>query len=281
MTVDTTPSHAAGLRAVDLVLAYRSDPVVHAASLELASGRVTALVGPNGSGKSTLLRALARLHRPAAGEVRLGDGSDAWLLANRDFARRVTLLSQSRPTPTGISVRDVIGYGRNPYRGRWGGGDPDGADAVQHAMAVTGVEGLADRCVDEVSGGQLQRVWLACCLAQQTDVLLLDEPTTFLDLRYQIEILDLVRDLADLHDVAIGVVMHDLDQAAAIADQVVLLDEGTVRACGPPDEVLTSELLTETYGLRVEVDVDPTTGSLRTRPVGRHSSRRTNATSAC
>ncbi len=277
-----TPDLVTELLAVDLVLGYRDRPVVHAASLELVRGRVTALVGPNGSGKSTLLRALARLHAPSTGEVRLGDGSDASLLANRDFARRVTLLSQSRPTPTGISVRDVIGYGRHPYRGRWGGGDPHGADAVRHAMDVTGVEVLADRCVDEVSGGQLQRVWLACCLAQQTDVLLLDEPTTFLDLRYQVEILDLVRDLADLHDVAIGVVLHDLDQAAAVADQVVLLDEGRVRAGGTPEEVLTSERLSDTYGLRVDVAVDAITGFLRTRPVGRHSARRTeDAPAAC
>jgi ferric hydroxamate transport system ATP-binding protein len=266
---------AAMLRGAGLDLAYHGDVVVHGASVELRPGVVTALVGPNGSGKSTLLRALARLHVPSQGRVELDDGSDALALTRRAFARRVTLLAQSRPTPTGISVHDVVGFGRHPYRGRWRAGDPDGTRAVTHAMRVTGVEDLAERSVDELSGGQLQRVWVACCLAQQTGVLLLDEPTTHLDLRYQVEMLDLVRDLADEHRVAIGLVLHDLDQAAAAADELALLDQGHVRARGRPADVLTGERLTETYGIRVEVDVDPVTGALRTRAVGRHATRGT------
>lgn len=261
------------LRGTGLHLGYHGDLVVHGADIALTPGTVTALVGPNGSGKSTLLRALARLHAPADGHITLDQDTDALALNSRDFARRVTLLAQSRPTPTGVSVRDVVGFGRHPYRGRWRQHDPDGPAAVAHAMSVTGIEDLADRCVDELSGGQLQRVWLASCLAQQTGVLLLDEPTTFLDLRYQVEILDLVRDLADLHGAAIGLVLHDLDQAAVVADEVALLDAGRVRACGSPQDVLTSELLTDTYGIRVDVDVDPTTGDLRTRPRGRHTAR--------
>jgi ferric hydroxamate transport system ATP-binding protein len=268
---DAEPS---ALRGRDLDLAYHGDVVVHEASVEVHQGRVTALVGPNGSGKSTLLRALARLHRPSAGRVELADGADALALSRRDFARRVTLLAQSRPTPTGISVQDVVGFGRHPYRGRWRATDPEGAAAVARAMRVTGVEQLADRSADELSGGQLQRVWVATCLAQQTGVLLLDEPTTHLDLRYQVELLDLVRDLADQHQVAVGLVLHDLDQAAGVADVLALLDQGRVRAVGPPDEVLTSERLSETYGIQVEVDVDPVTGALRTRAVGRHATRR-------
>src|SRR5262245_2333953 len=156
------------LRGVGLDLAYHGDVVVHGATVELRRGRVTALVGPNGSGKSTLLRALARLHGPMAGRVQLADAADAFALSRREFARRVTLLAQSRPTPTGISVRDVVDFGRHPYRGRWRAADPDGAAAVVHAMRVTGVEGLAGRSADELSGGQLQRVWVATCLAQQT-----------------------------------------------------------------------------------------------------------------
>jgi ferric hydroxamate transport system ATP-binding protein len=264
---------AAALRGTDLDLAYHGDVVVHGANVQLRPGRVTALVGPNGSGKSTLLRALARLHPPGRGTVRLADGSDAGLLSRRDFARRVTMLAQSRPTPSGISVRDVVGFGRHPYRGRWQAADPDCMTAVTRAMQVTGVEDLADRNVDHLSGGQRQRVWVASCLAQQTDVLLLDEPTTYLDLRYQVEMLDLVRQLADEHRVAIGVVLHDLDQAAAVADGLVLMHEGSVRACGPPPEVLTSEQLSLTYGIRVEVDIDPLTDTLRTRAVGRHAAR--------
>lgn len=263
-----------GLCGADLDLAYQGHLVVFGAGVELRAGKVTALVGPNGSGKSTLLRALARLHRPASGSVRLGNGCDALALSRREFARQVTLLAQSRPTPTGISVRDVVGFGRHPYRSRWREGDPHGPAVVEQAMAVTGVTELAERAVDELSGGQLQRVWLASCLAQDTGVLLLDEPTTYLDLRYQVEILDLIRELADEHGVAIGVVLHDLDQAAVVADEVVLLDRGRVRAVGPPGEVFTGELLSDAYGIRIEVDADPVTGALRTRPIGRHNSPR-------
>jgi iron-chelate-transporting ATPase len=270
---DLVPGEPAGLRGADLCLGYPGKQVVHDASIGLRDGAVTALVGPNGSGKSTLLRALARLHQPRSGSVLLADGSSALHLSARDFARRVTLLTQSRPTPAGIGVRDVVAYGRHPYRGRWRGADPDGPRAIAWAMEVTGVQPMADRAVDELSGGELQRVWLATCLAQDTGVLLLDEPTTFLDLRYQVEILDLIRELADSHRVAVGVVLHDLNQAAAVADQVVLLQQGRVRAAGTPADVLTEGSLTDTYGIRIEVATDPVTGHLTTRPVGRHNHR--------
>ncbi|WDZ86523.1 ABC transporter ATP-binding protein [Micromonospora cathayae] len=264
---------AEGLRGVDLRLGYHGTTVVHDAAITLRPGAVTALVGPNGSGKSTLLRGLARLHPLEHGDILLGDGTPARALSAREFARRVTLLAQSRPTPSGVTVRDVVGYGRHPYRGRWRADDPDGPTMIGRAMTVTGVTAMADRPVDELSGGELQRVWLATCLAQDTAVLLLDEPTTFLDLRYQVEILDLMRDLADTDGVAVGVVLHDLNQAAAVADEVVLLHAGRVRATGAPGDVLTEDALTETYGIRIEVTVDPVTGLLSTRPVGRHTTR--------
>ncbi|MGS2619625.1 ABC transporter ATP-binding protein [Micromonospora sp. LZ34] len=261
------------LRGVDLHLGYHGTTVVRGASIALRPGSVTALVGPNGSGKSTLLRALARLHPIGSGSVLLADGTTAAGLPAREFARRVTLLAQSRPVPSGVTVRDVVGYGRHPYRGHWRADDPDGPAAVSRAMDVTGVTAMADRPVDELSGGELQRVWLATCLAQDTPVLLLDEPTTFLDLRYQVEILDLMRDLADDHHVAVGVVLHDLNQAAAVADEVVLLQKGRVRAAGTPADVLTEDALTETYGIRIEVSTDPVSGIVTTRPVGRHLTR--------
>jgi ferric hydroxamate transport system ATP-binding protein len=258
-----------GLRGAHLTLGYpgTSDPVVDDASIELRYAAVTALVGPNGSGKSTLLRALARLHTPIGGEILLAGGMPAKSLSSKQFARQVTLLAQSRPTPTGVSVRDVVGYGRYPYRGR----DTDGPRAIAWAMDVTGVAPMAERGVDELSGGELQRVWLASCLAQDTSVLLLDEPTTFLDLRYQVEILDLVRDLADEHSVAVGIVLHDLNQAAAVADRIVLLHQGRVQAAGTPARVLTEANLTQAYGIRVDVYTDPLTGRLSARPVGRHA----------
>lgn len=261
------------LQGSHLRLAYADHVVVPDADVRLEAGRVTALVGPNGSGKSTVLRALARLHRPAAGVVALPGVPDAGALAATDFARRVTLLSQSHPVPSGVTVREVVGYGRHPYRGRWGRRDDDGDRAVGWALDVTGVAPMAERAVDELSGGELQRVWLAMCLAQDTAVLLLDEPTTYLDLRYQVEILDLVRDLADEHGVAVGVVLHDLDQAAAVADHVVLLRDGRVVASGTPVQVFDAALLSETYGLPIRVSLDAD-GRVRTHPVGRHDGRR-------
>ncbi|MET4639900.1 ABC transporter ATP-binding protein [Mycetocola sp. 2940] len=268
---------------LDLTLSYNGSPVVHGATLALEPGRITALVGPNGSGKSTLLRAFARLHPIDAGGLFLGprdpesaqavtaeSGADASAIGKREFARRVTLLAQSRPTPTGLSVREVVEFGRHPHRGRWARADEKGTAIVDRAMTLTGIDTLADRPVDRLSGGQLQRVWLAGCLAQDTDVLLLDEPTTYLDLRYQVELLDLIQDLAAVHGVTIGVVLHDLDQAAAIADTVVLLEAGRVRAAGTPLEVFDTELLSSVYGIRVDVHVDARTGRIRTNARSRH-----------
>ncbi|MFT7767079.1 ABC transporter ATP-binding protein [Clavibacter tessellarius] len=268
---------ASALAARDITVAYGDTAVVHGAGLEIRPGCVTVLVGPNGSGKSTLLRTMARLQAARSGSLALveeeGAETDALDLSLRRFARRVALLTQGRPTPGGLSVRDIVEFGRYPHRGRFGGADPEGRAAVDRALDLTGLVALADRGVDQLSGGQLQRVWLASCLAQETGVLLLDEPTTYLDLRYQVELLDLVRDLADDGRIAVGVVLHDLDQAAALADTVALLSDGRIVKTGTPSEVLTPDLLTEVYGIPVEVHADPTTGSLRTRAVARHHHR--------
>ncbi len=256
-----------------MTVAYDGVDVVHDAEVRLRPGEVTVLVGPNGSGKSTLLRTVARLQRARGATLSLDGATDGLALTSREFSRYVALLTQGRPTPGGLTVRDVVEFGRYPYRGRWGRPDPDGPAAVERALALTGVDGLADRGADHLSGGQLQRVWLASCLAQETGVLLLDEPTTYLDLRYQVELLDLIRDLADDHGIAVGVVLHDLDQAAAVADRITLLEAGRIVADGPPEDVLTPERLTAVYGIRIDVDTDPLTGRLRTRPIGRHHIR--------
>ena len=269
------PGSPAGLRAEGLRLRYGRTPVVHGVGLTLRPGAVTALIGPNGSGKSTALRAIARLHRMDAGAVRVdaqGSERDAAALSAKEFARLVAMLSQSRPHPSGLEVRDVVAFGRHPHRGRFAGLSSDDLAAVERALGITGLSDMAGKAVDELSGGELQRVWLATALAQSTPVLLLDEPTNHLDLRYQIETLDLIRDLADA-GTALGVVLHDLDHAAAVADHVVLLHRGLVHAEGTPAEVLTSENLTEVYGLRIDaVDED---GLMRIIPRGRHSARRT------
>ena len=292
------PGQNHALHGRDITVAYDGTDVLHAASLHLHPGRITALVGPNGSGKSTLLRTLARLQRPREGSMTLGttaetsenpnsapdpdsnpdtltttDAVNGFDLSLRQFAKRVALLTQGRPTPSGLSVRDVVEFGRYPYRGRWGRADPLGPAVVAHALELTGITEFASRGVDQLSGGQLQRVWLASCLAQQTGVLLLDEPTTYLDLRYQVELLDLIRDLADERDIAIGVVLHDLDQAAALADRVALLSNGRIIAHGTPREVLDADVLTEVYGIPISVDTDPITGRMRTQALGRHHTR--------
>lgn len=262
----------------NLILQYGRETVVHGVSLTLKPSQVTALVGPNGSGKSTLLRSLARLHRVHEGNITLGgpDGQDARassLLSARDFAREVTLFSQSRPAPQGLTVREVVAFGRHPHRRGFAGLSPQDRSAIDHAMGVTGVRTMAGRSVGELSGGEVQRVWLAACVAQETGVVLLDEPTNHLDLRYQIETLDLVRDLADDHGVAVGIVLHDLDQAARIADNLLLLSAGRIHAAGQPTEVLTAENIGEVYSIRVEVSFDEHSNRLRIDPIGRHSTR--------
>ena len=254
------------------MLGYRSQEVVHGVCVDLRPGAVTALVGPNGSGKSTVLRSLARLHGLSAGRVAL-DGADVLPLSAREFARRVTMLSQSRPHPSGLEVHDVVAFGRHPHRRRFAAMEQRDRDAVRRAMHVTGTAGMADRPVDELSGGELQRVWLATCLAQETGVLLLDEPTNHLDLRYQVEILDLVRDLADDHGTALGVVLHDLNHAASVADEVVLLHQGRVRAAGTPAQVLVADVVSEVYRLPIKTWSDPETGTVRVEPRGRHHLR--------
>ncbi|MET8814004.1 ABC transporter ATP-binding protein [Streptomyces sp. NPDC004549] len=258
----------------DLVLRYGRTPVVHGVSLTLEPGRATALVGPNGSGKSTLLRSLARLHRVEAGRITLGgDGRPeraVSLLGARQFAREVTLFSQSRPAPQGLTVAEVVAFGRHPYRRGFAGLSAEDRRAVAYAMDATGVRAMADRPAAELSGGEMQRVWLAACLAQDTAVVLLDEPTNHLDLRYQIETLDLVRDLVEDHGVAVGIVLHDLDHAARVADTLVLMRAGRVHAAGRPADVLTARHIAEVYDIRVEVDVHPRTGRVRIDPLGRH-----------
>ncbi|MFJ3704828.1 MULTISPECIES: ABC transporter ATP-binding protein [unclassified Streptomyces] len=270
-----TAAPAAALNGHDLLLRYGGKPVVHGVSIALEPGRATALVGPNGSGKSTLLRALSRLHRVDGGKVTLGAAEgeperDAALLSARQFAREVTLFSQSRPAPQGLTVAEVVAFGRHPYRRGFAGQTAEDRTAIDHAMGVTGVRDMAGRPVGELSGGEMQRVWLAACLAQDTGVVLLDEPTNHLDLRYQIETLDLVRDLVQEHGIAVGIVLHDLDQASRVADTLVLMRSGRVYAAGAPVDVLTAENIGEVYDIRVEVGVDPRTGRLRIDPLGRH-----------
>lgn len=264
------------LNASGLHLGYDRTPVVHDVSLSITPGRVTALIGPNGSGKSTVLRSLARLHPITSGDVSIataGSTTPTTALSAREFARTVTLLSQSRPHPSGLSVREIVAFGRHPHRRRFASFTDADRAAIDKALELTGTLPMAERSVDQLSGGELQRVWLATCLAQETGVLLLDEPTNHLDLRYQAEILDLMRDLADDHGTAVGVVLHDLNHAAAVADDIVLLSQGQVRSTGTCEEVFTAEVLTEVYGLPISTRFDEDTGMVRIEALPRRRRR--------
>jgi len=279
---DIPEGHADELHGDSLALSYGRTRVVHEVSLHLRPGVVTALIGPNGSGKSTALRALARLHKVDGGTVRIDGASgarDASSLTAKEFARTVAMLSQSRPHPSGLEVRDVVAYGRHPHRGRFSGMTDADRQAIAQALELTGLDAMAHRAVDELSGGELQRVWLATALAQDTGILLLDEPTNHLDLRYQVETLDLICDLAD-RGTAVGVVLHDLGHAASVADEVVLMHRGRVRAAGTPAAVLTGEHLTEVYGLPIDANVDGRTGRVQVTPRGRHHDRAGRALAA-
>jgi iron complex transport system ATP-binding protein len=257
------------LRTTGLTLGYDDRTVIDDLSLELPTGRITAIVGANACGKSTLLRSMSRLLRPAGGQVLL-DGRAVHQTPARELARTLGLLPQSPIVPEGISVADLVGRGRHPHQRafqRWSRADDD---AVGTALDVTGTAELADRNVDELSGGQRQRVWIAMALAQETDVLLLDEPTTFLDVAHQVEVLDLLRDLNLRNGTTVVMVLHDLNLAARYADHLVALADGTVCAAGTPAAVLTEETVRRVFGLESVITTDPVSGSPLMVPIGRH-----------
>lgn len=257
------------LTAEQLTLAYGDHVVTDALDLAVAPGAITAIVGANGCGKSTLLRALARLMAPRQGRVTLdGTGLDA--LNTKEVARIVGLLPQSPIAPEGIVVADLVGRGRHPHQRAFAAWNADDYAAVASALEATGIADLADRAVDELSGGQRQRVWIALTLAQQTDVLLLDEPTTFLDLAHQVEVLDLLVDLNRDRGTTIVMVLHDLNMAARYADQLVAMRDGAIHTVGDPAQVVTEQLVLDVFGLPSKVIADPVSGKPLVLPAGRH-----------
>jgi iron complex transport system ATP-binding protein len=226
-------------------------------------------VGANACGKSTLLRSMSRLLSPRAGQVLL-DGRAVHRMPAKELARTLGLLPQSPIAPEGITVADLVGRGRHPHQrvfSRWSRADDA---AVAAALEATQTTTLADRAVDELSGGQRQRVWIAMALAQQTDLLLLDEPTTFLDVAHQVEVLDLLTDLNRTRGTTIVMVLHDLNLAARYADHLVALASGRVHAVGTPLDVLTVEHVRAVFGLDCQVIPDPTSGKPLMLPIGRH-----------
>ncbi|KQP71138.1 iron dicitrate ABC transporter ATP-binding protein [Microbacterium sp. Leaf288] len=262
-----TDSHS--LSAEGLTLSYGDRTIVEGLDLVIPPGRITAIVGANGCGKSTLLRALARLISPREGQVIL-DGKALHGRATKEIARTLGLLPQSPIAPEGIAVADLVGRGRHPHQkllARWSSHD---YEVVAQALAATGIEDLADRSVDELSGGQRQRAWIAMALAQETDILLLDEPTTFLDVAHQVEVLDLLTDLNRDRGTTIVMVLHDMNLAARYADHLFALRSGRVVASGAPGEVMTGELIREVFDLDALVVPDPVSGAPIVLPRGRH-----------
>jgi iron complex transport system ATP-binding protein len=262
-----TDSHTLVVDGVSLGYADRA--VVHGLDLDVPPGRITCIVGANACGKSTLLRSMARLLAPRGGRVLL-DGRDLHRLPTKQVARTLGLLPQSPVAPEGIVVADLVSRGRHPHQGmlaRWSAEDDA---AVAEALEMTGIADLADRPVDELSGGQRQRAWIAMSLAQQTDVLLLDEPTTFLDVCHQVEVLDLLTDLNRQRGTTVVMVLHDLNLAARYADRLVAMSQGRVHVAGEPAEVLTSEVVQEVFGMGSRVIVDPVSLKPLVLPIGRH-----------
>ncbi|MEV8329901.1 ABC transporter ATP-binding protein [Streptomyces niveus] len=248
------------LRARELTLAYDDRTVVHDLELAVPDGRVSVIVGPNACGKSTTLRALGRLLKPKSGSVLL-DGEELARIPTRRIAQSIGLLPQSPTAPEAITVADLVSRGRQPHQHWWQQWSEEDERAVTEAMARTDVTDLAERSVDELSGGQRQRVWIAMALAQETDLLLLDEPTTFLDIAHQVEVLDLVRRLNHEQGRTVVIVLHDLNQAARYADHLVAMKSGRIVAEGHPGEIVTAELVREVFGLESVVVPDPVTGS--------------------
>ncbi|MFB2597484.1 ABC transporter ATP-binding protein [Herbiconiux sp. P17] len=260
------------LRADGIALGYEGRRVVDALDLVIPDGRVTVIVGPNACGKSTLLRALARLMRPEEGVATL-DGTDVHKYPSKQLATVLGLLPQQPIAPEGITVADLVGRGRFPRQGlfrQWTAADDE---AVAHALRSTGIEDLSGRHIEELSGGQRQRVWIAMALAQQTDILLLDEPTTFLDVTHQIEVLDLLQELNQERGTTVVMVLHDLNLAARYADHLVVMSAGRIVAEGTPRDVISASLVKEAFGLESLVIDDPVSGSPMVVPMGRFHGR--------
>ncbi len=253
-------AHGPSLRAEQLFADYGRDPVVQDLSIEIPTGEITAIVGANASGKSTLLRALARLLRPSGGAVYL-DGADINRQPTRTVAERLGLLPQSPRAPEGVLVEDLVRRGRYPHRRLLQQRSKADEEAVERALGLTGMVGMRGHVVDELSGGQRQRAWLAMALAQDTPLMLLDEPTTHLDIAHQVETLELLHRLNQTENRTVVMVLHDLNQACRYASHVIALAGGRIEASGPPGEVVIADMIERVFGLKVSVISCPVTGT--------------------
>jgi iron complex transport system ATP-binding protein len=264
---ETVVDGASRLAARGVTVGYGARSVIDGLDVAIPPGVITTIIGPNGCGKSTLLRTLSRLLRPTGGTVVL-DGEDIASLRTRDVAKKLGLLPQAPVAPEGLTVSDLVARGRHPHQSWLRQWSSDDADVVRRALAMTGVSDLADRPVDSLSGGQRQRVWISMTLAQGTDLLLLDEPTTYLDLAHAVDVLDLVDDLHESGRTVV-MVLHDLNLATRYSDNLVVMREGAILAQGHPRDVITADLLHEAFGLRAKVIDDPVGDRPLIVPIGR------------
>lgn len=242
----------AELSARELTLAYDGHIVVEGLDLQIKSNCITALVGPNGSGKSTLLRGLARLMKPTHGAAYL-DHQAIDRMSTRLVARQMAMLPQQTDAPAGLTVRELVSYGRFPYQGLLGTLNQLDHGKIEEAMELAGVTSMADRCVEELSGGQKQLAWIAMALAQDTDVLLLDEPTTFLDLAHQLDVLEVLHRLHQSQGRTIAMVLHDINQAARYASHMIAMKDGRVTAEGSPTEIVTATVMANVFEIEAEI----------------------------
>lgn len=259
------------LTAEKLTLSYDGTPVVRELSVDVPAGQVSVIVGANACGKSTLLRGMARLLSPVSGSVFL-DGKSIHSMPTRSVATMLGLLPQSPVAPEGIKVSDLVGRGRYPHQGWFRTWTKEDDQAVSDALQATDTLEIASRPVDELSGGQRQRVWIAMALAQETDLLLLDEPTTFLDVSHQVEVLDVLTDLNRRSGTTIVIVLHDLNLAARYADHLIAMKEGTIMSEGRPSAVVTEETVEAVFGMASRIVRDPVSGTPMVVPIGRHHS---------
>ena len=248
---------------------YGDTEILHGLDLDVAMGQITVIVGANACGKSTLLRAMSRLLVPHSGQVVL-DGKAIHQTSPRQLARTLGLLPQSPIAPEGIAVADLVSRGRHPHQGLFSRWTRQDDEAVESALLATRTTELAERSIEELSGGQRQRVWIAMALAQQTDILLLDEPTTFLDINHQIEVLDLLTDLNRARGTTIVMVLHDINLAARYADCLVAMAEGQVQVTGHPDRVITQATIRQVFSIDSQIIADPVSGRPIMLPIGRH-----------
>ena len=255
--------------AKEIVTGYEKKIIIDGIDITIPSNKISVIIGANGCGKSTLLKTLSRLIKPVSGDI-LIDGKKITSMPSKKLAQKLGLLPQSPVVPEGITVLDLVSRGRFPYQSFLKSMDKADFQAIEESLEIMGITEIANRSVDELSGGQRQRVWIAMALAQQTDILLLDEPTTFLDIAYQVEILDLLTDLNRKRGTTIVMVLHDINLSARYADYIFAIHQGKLINQGAPSEIITSELIGTVFGLDCMVIKDPVSNSPFIVPKGRH-----------